>query len=75
MDMYCCNICGYVYDSNDGDANNGIEPGISFKKLAADWLCPECNAPKSTFFVIEPYDPNDGYEDEACEHYLEDDEF
>ena len=72
---YVCQICGYVYDPKDGDLAKGIGPGISFKTLASDWLCPECNAPKSEFFVIEPYDPDDGFEDDTYESYVENEEF
>ena len=30
MDKYVCSVCGYVYDLEDGDPDNGIEPGTSF---------------------------------------------
>jgi rubredoxin len=49
MDRYVCTICGYVYDPQTGDPDNGINPGTSFANLPDDWLCPICGAPKSDF--------------------------
>ena len=33
MDKYVCNVCGYVYDPEKGDPDNGIAPGTPFDKL------------------------------------------
>ena len=49
MDKYKCNVCGYIYDPAKGDPDNGVIPGTSFDKLPANWVCPECGAPKSEF--------------------------
>ncbi len=49
MDKYECTVCGYIYDPELGDPDNGIEPGIPFDKLPDDWECPACGAPKSDF--------------------------
>ena len=49
MQKYVCVICGYEYDPEEGDPDNGIEPGTKFEDLPADWLCPVCGAPKSEF--------------------------
>ena len=49
MDKYKCLVCGYIYDPAKGDPDNGIKPGIAFGALPADWVCPECGAPKSEF--------------------------
>ena len=27
---YICNVCGYVYDEELGDPDNGIEPGTKW---------------------------------------------
>ncbi|MDD5757420.1 MAG: rubredoxin, partial [bacterium] len=32
--------------------DNGIAPGTSFEQLPADWVCPECGAPKDQFEKI-----------------------
>jgi len=49
MDKYVCSVCGYVYDPEDGDPDNGVEPGTSFENLSDDWTCPVCGAEKSLF--------------------------
>ena len=49
MDKYVCNICGYVYDPEVGDEDNGIQPGTSFDALPDDWQCPVCGAEKDDF--------------------------
>ena len=49
MSKYVCDICGYVYDPEAGDPDNGIEPGTSFEDLPEDWVCPECAEPKENF--------------------------
>jgi len=49
MDKYVCSVCGYVYDPEDGDPDNGIEPGTSFEDLPDDWTCPVCGAEKELF--------------------------
>ncbi|MFC1884192.1 rubredoxin [Thermodesulfobacteriota bacterium] len=49
MDKYVCGVCGYVYDPEDGDPDNGIEPGTAFEDLPDDWTCPVCGASKDQF--------------------------
>jgi len=44
-----CLICGYIYDSDLGDPDNDILPGISFEDLPDDWVCPDCGAGKDQF--------------------------
>jgi rubredoxin len=48
MDKYEC-PCGYVYDPELGDPENGIAPGTPFDKLPEDWVCPKCGAEKQYF--------------------------
>ncbi len=52
MDKYKCLVCGYIYDPAIGDPDNGVPAGTSFEKVPADWVCPECGAPKSEFEKI-----------------------
>ena len=40
MEKYVCLVCGYVYDPEVGDLDNGIEPGTAFEDLPEDWTCP-----------------------------------
>ncbi len=49
MEKYVCIPCGYVYDPQEGDPDNGIEPGTPFENLPDDWVCPLCGADKSLF--------------------------
>lgn len=49
MEKYICTNCGYVYDPNLGDPENGIEPGTPFESLPADWVCPVCYVGKDMF--------------------------
>jgi len=49
MDKYVCKICGYVYDPEKGDPDNGIKPGTKFENLPDDWVCPVCGAGKEDF--------------------------
>ena len=46
---YVCGICGYEYDEELGDPDNGIEPGTKFEDLPDDFVCPLCFADKSEF--------------------------
>ena len=36
MDKYVCEPCGYVYDPEAGDPDNGIAPGTAFEDLPED---------------------------------------
>jgi len=49
MKKYECDICGYVYDPQDGDPDNGIQSGTAFESLPEDWLCPTCGLEKKLF--------------------------
>ena len=49
MDKYICTFCGYIYDPEIGDVENGIAAGTAFEDLPANWVCPVCGAPKEAF--------------------------
>jgi len=49
MARYRCTICEYIYDEEEGNAENNIPPGTKFKDLPEDWVCPLCGAPKDAF--------------------------
>ena len=55
MTKYLCIACGYIYDPEVGDPDNGVEPGTSFEDVPDDWLCPLCGVGKDQF---EPTDQN-----------------
>lgn len=46
---YVCSICGYVYDPEIGDPDNGIPAGTRFEDLPEDWHCPRCKQGKDKF--------------------------
>jgi len=52
MDKYQCNVCGWIYDPEVGDATQNIPPGTAFENLPGDWTCPECGAGKEEFSKI-----------------------
>jgi rubredoxin len=52
MEKYICTNCGYVYDSQTGDPDNGIPPGTPFSKLPDDWVCPVCYVDKEQFDLL-----------------------
>ncbi len=53
MDKYKCTVCGYIYDPEQGDPDNGIEAGTAFTALGNSWVCPECGAGKDMFEKLE----------------------
>jgi len=53
MDKYKCLMCGYIYDPDVGDPENGVEAGTAFEDLPDDWVCPECGAGKEEFEPVE----------------------
>ncbi len=53
MKRYECPDCGYIYDPEIGDEENGIAVGTSFDDLPEDWVCPDCGLGKEDFEVID----------------------
>jgi len=53
MKKWECTLCGYLYDPEQGDPENGVEPGTLFEEIPDDWVCPLCGATKDLF---EPVD-------------------
>jgi rubredoxin len=49
MDKYECDACGYIYDPEEGDPDNGVPKGTPFEKLPATWVCPLCSVGKDRF--------------------------
>lgn len=46
---YVCPLCGYEYDEELGDPENGIDPGTTWAEIDEDFVCPLCGASKDTF--------------------------
>ena len=53
MKKYKCEICGYIYDPEQGDDSQDVQPGTPFEKLPDDWTCPLCGATKDQFEPID----------------------
>ncbi len=49
MNRYVCTICGYVYDPEQGDPDNDVDPGTKWEDVPDDWECPVCGASKDDF--------------------------
>ncbi|MGW8192910.1 MAG: rubredoxin [Desulforhopalus sp.] len=45
--------CGYIYDPEEGDYENGVEPGTPWEKVPEDWVCPKCGAAKEEFWKYD----------------------
>lgn len=46
---YVCDVCGWEYDEEAGDLDNGIEPGTKFEDLPENFECPVCFVGKDQF--------------------------
>lgn len=44
-----CELCGYVYDPAEGDADGDVRAGTKFEEIPDDWSCPVCGASKDDF--------------------------
>ena len=53
MKKYVCDVCGYIYDPEAGDPDQGIDPGTPFEDLPEEWACPLCSVGKDQFSVAE----------------------
>ena len=43
---YVCTVCGYVYDEETGDPDNGIAPGTKWDDVPDSFTCPLCGVGK-----------------------------
>lgn len=46
---YVCNICGWVYDEEQGAPEYDIAPGTAFDDLPEDFVCPLCGVSLEEF--------------------------
>ena len=49
---YVCDVCGWIYDEEVGDEDQGIAPGTKFEDLPEDFLCPLCSVGKELFSEV-----------------------
>lgn len=48
-----CRICWEVYDPALGDPVAQIPPGTPFTALPEGWRCPQCDAAREQFIVLD----------------------
>ncbi|MBP9742782.1 MAG: rubredoxin [Burkholderiales bacterium] len=53
MKKYMCLICGFIYDEALGLPEDGIAPGTLWEDVPPNWSCPDCQATKDDFEMIE----------------------
>ncbi len=49
MEKHTCLVCGYDYEPEKGDSDNGVNPGTAWKAVPDTWACPVCGADKDSF--------------------------
>ena len=50
---YMCLICGFIYDEEAGWPDEGLAPGTRWEDVPVNWVCPECDARKEDFELVE----------------------
>ena len=50
---WMCVICGFVYDEELGLPEEGLAPGTRWADIPENWQCPDCDATKIDFEMIE----------------------
>jgi rubredoxin len=53
MKRYMCLLCGFIYDEKLGWPDDGIPAGTKWEDVPMTWRCPECDAIKDDFEMIE----------------------
>ncbi|NLJ96287.1 MAG: rubredoxin [Clostridiales bacterium] len=53
MKKYECMACGYIYDEELGDPDNGVAPGTKWEDVPEDWVCPLCGVGKDEFEEVK----------------------
>ncbi|WP_240866810.1 rubredoxin [Streptomyces gilvus] len=50
---WMCLNCGYIYDEEVGDPEEGLVPGTRWEDIPDDWTCPDCGTSKAEFEMVE----------------------
>lgn len=50
---YVCDICGYIYDPENGEPDAGIDAGTAWENVPEDFVCPLCGVGKDQFSPAE----------------------
>lgn len=52
--QYECPGCGYIYDEEIGDPDEGFSPGTQWAAIPEEWFCPDCAVrDKADFSPVE----------------------
>ena len=46
---YICELCGWIYNEEQGAPESGIPAGTAFQKLPDGFVCPDCGSEKEAF--------------------------
>lgn len=49
MGKYVCDVCGWVYNPEEGWPDAGIAPGTPWEEVPDDFVCPICGVDKDIF--------------------------
>jgi rubredoxin---NAD+ reductase len=49
---YACAVCGYIYNEELGDPDEGFPPGTRYENIPDDWSCPDCGVSKRSFRLL-----------------------
>jgi len=49
--IYVCDICGYEYNEETGDAEYSISAGTKWADVPEDFVCPLCGVGKDSFSI------------------------
>ncbi|MBD5100492.1 MAG: rubredoxin [Clostridiales bacterium] len=49
---YICNVCGWVYDEEEGCEELDIAPGTKWEDIEEDFSCPTCGVGKDDFSEV-----------------------
>ena len=47
-----CEVCGFIYDEEEGWPEDGIKAGTAWADVPDDWVCPDCAASKKDFNMV-----------------------
>lgn len=52
MARYRCDMCGWVYDPEEGEPGQGVAAGTAFEDVPDGFECPVCAAGKNDFSEV-----------------------
>lgn len=50
---YICELCGWIYDEEQGAPEQGVAPGTKFEDLPEEFVCELCGVGKENFVKEE----------------------